>query len=66
VSRVRANLTELTVTVPIDARLVTRLIVDQFPHWSHLPVVPVVPGGWDNRTFRLGDAMSVRLPSDLG
>lgn len=47
----------------IDAALVRRLIADQFPAWGHLPVEPVLPGGWDNRTFRLGDALSVRLPS---
>jgi aminoglycoside phosphotransferase (APT) family kinase protein len=47
----------------IDVSLVRRLIGVQFPQWSHLPVAPVRPGGWDNRTFRLGAAMSVRLPS---
>lgn len=49
--------------VDIDVHLVRRLIADQFPQWSHLEVVPVEPGGWDNRTFRLGDRLSVRLPS---
>lgn len=52
--------------VPIDAALVRRLIATQFPEWAHLSVTPVVPGGWDNRTFRLGDRMSVRLPSAAG
>jgi aminoglycoside phosphotransferase (APT) family kinase protein len=47
----------------IDAALEERLIVAQFPHWVHLPVVTVEPGGWNNRTFRLGDDLSVRLPS---
>jgi hypothetical protein len=42
---------------------VKRLIHTQFPEWAELPVVPVENGGWDNRTFRLGDKMSVRLPS---
>jgi aminoglycoside phosphotransferase (APT) family kinase protein len=49
--------------VPIDAELVRRLIAAQFPQWSDLPVRAVEPGGWDNRTFRLGDHLSVRLPS---
>ncbi|ANT50845.1 aminoglycoside phosphotransferase family protein [Mesorhizobium amorphae] len=49
--------------VSIDTPLVRRLITAQFPHWADLPVEPVEPGGWDNRTFRLGDDMSVRLPS---
>jgi aminoglycoside phosphotransferase (APT) family kinase protein len=47
----------------MDAGLVRRLIAAQFPQWADLPVEPVVPGGHDNRTFRLGDELSVRLPS---
>ncbi|MDF2900438.1 MAG: aminoglycoside phosphotransferase [Phenylobacterium sp.] len=47
----------------IDADLVGRLITGQFPQWADLPIRPVIPGGWDNRTFHLGDAMTVRLPS---
>lgn len=50
----------------IDADLVRRLVASQFPHWAHLPVEAVVSGGWDNRTFHLGDEMSVRLPSAEG
>jgi aminoglycoside phosphotransferase (APT) family kinase protein len=49
--------------IHIDRALVKRLISDQFPRWASLPLYAVEPGGWDNRTFRLGDAMSVRLPS---
>ncbi|SCK46926.1 aminoglycoside phosphotransferase family protein [Streptomyces sp. WMMB 322] len=51
---------------PIDAALVRKLIASQFPRWAHLPVTPVAAGGNDNRTFRLGDAMTVRLPSAEG
>lgn len=47
----------------IDAALVSRLIASQFPEWAQLPVRPVALSGWDNRTFRLGEEMSVRLPS---
>jgi aminoglycoside phosphotransferase (APT) family kinase protein len=47
----------------IDAALVSRLIASQFPQWASLPVRPVALSGWDNRTFRLGETMSVRLPS---
>lgn len=47
----------------IDASLARRLIATQFPQWSDLDVQPIEPGGWDNRTFRLGDRMTVRLPS---
>ena len=50
----------------MDADLVRRLVAAQFPHWAGLPVTPVVPGGHDHRTFRLGDELSVRLPSGEG
>ena len=49
--------------VTITPELVSRLVADQFPQWAHLPVRPVTIDGWDNATFRLGDALSVRLPS---
>ena len=52
-----------TVQPLIDTALVRRLIAQQFPEWSALPVKPVAFGGWDNRTFHLGDRMTVRLPS---
>ncbi|MEH0843982.1 aminoglycoside phosphotransferase family protein [Micromonospora sp. CPCC 205711] len=51
---------------PLDAALVRRLVAGQFPRWAHLPVRSVDAGGWDNRTFHLGDAMTVRLPSAPG
>lgn len=47
----------------INMSLVSRLIAAQFPHWADLPIEPVESDGWDNRTFRLGDEMAVRLPS---
>ncbi len=47
----------------IDVDLVRRLIDAQFPQWSGLAVRPVERDGWDNTTFRLGERMSVRLPS---
>lgn len=47
----------------IDAALVRRLIAAQFPHWAELFLSPLEPGGWDNRSFRLGEDMVVRLPS---
>ncbi|MDN3242792.1 aminoglycoside phosphotransferase family protein [Glycomyces tritici] len=50
----------------ITADLVTALIAEQFPGWADLPVRPVPRQGWDNRTFRLGDDLSVRLPSAAG
>ncbi|WP_240183730.1 aminoglycoside phosphotransferase family protein [Leifsonia aquatica] len=50
----------------IDAALVRRLVDTQFPQWRDLPIAPVEHDGWDNRTFRLGDDLSVRLPSAAG
>ncbi|MFI5713333.1 aminoglycoside phosphotransferase family protein [Kribbella sp. NPDC051620] len=50
----------------IDAGLVRRLIKAQFPQWSDLPITPVKVDGWDNRTYRLGDALTVRLPTAAG
>ena len=47
----------------ITPEFVARLVAAQFPHWADLPVRPVDVDGWDNATFRLGDGMSVRLPS---
>ena len=52
-----------TPPVSINAALVRRLVAAQFPEWADLPVNLVEPGGWDNRTFRLGASMTVRLPS---
>lgn len=50
-------------TPAIDASTVARLIAAQLPAWAHLPIRAVEPGGWNNRTFRLGSEMLVRLPS---
>lgn len=50
----------------IDAALVTRLVAAQFPEFADLPVRPAPVEGWDNRTYRLGDDLSVRLPSAEG
>ncbi|KIE05284.1 hypothetical protein NF27_DT00580 [Candidatus Jidaibacter acanthamoeba] len=46
----------------IDASLVRRLIAAQFPQWADLPIKLMRPEGWDNKTFRLGDQMTIRLP----
>jgi aminoglycoside phosphotransferase (APT) family kinase protein len=47
----------------ITPALVSRLVAAQFPQWAGRPVRPVELDGWDNATFRLGEDMSVRLPS---
>lgn len=49
--------------VNITLSCVVDLIAEQFPDWGDLPIKRVEPGGHDNRSFRLGDAMLIRLPS---
>ncbi len=49
--------------IDINIPLVRQLLAAQFPLWANLPISLVEPNGWDNRTFRLGNDMSVRLPS---
>lgn len=50
-------------SVDIDGALVSQLITSQFPQWADLPITPAEFDGRDNRTFRLGSDMLVRLPS---
>ncbi|HEV7657082.1 MAG TPA: aminoglycoside phosphotransferase family protein [Mycobacteriales bacterium] len=52
--------------IGIDVPLVRALVAAQFPQWADLEVRPVGMSGWDNRTFRLGPSMTVRLPSAAG
>ena len=51
--------------INIEVALVRKLIATQFPQWVDLAVKPVKHGGWDNRSFHLGEHMIVRLPSAL-
>ena len=48
----------------INEDLVVQISAAQFSQWANLPIKPVEVSGWDNRTFRLGNDMSVRLPSE--
>ena len=50
--------------VKIDLPLVQRLVKEQFPEWANLVIKPVETSGWDNRTFHLGQDLTVRLPSN--
>lgn len=50
----------------LNTRLVSQLIASQFPEYAHLPVKPIAKSGHDNRTFHLGNNLSVRLPSAAG
>ena len=47
----------------VVAGQVRRLVAEQFPQWSDLPIEAVAAGGWDNWTFHLGAEMLVRLPT---
>lgn len=46
----------------IDEPLVRRLLREQFPEWSALPLARIEPEGTVNAIFRLGDELAVRLP----
>ncbi|MFV3010846.1 aminoglycoside phosphotransferase family protein [Clostridium botulinum] len=48
----------------ISVELVRKLINEQFPEFDNLEVKLIEKNGHDNRTFHLGDTMSVRLPSE--
>ncbi len=50
--------------IEISLALVQQLVCEQFPQWAYLPIKPVESSGWDNRTFHLGDTMTIRLPSN--
>ena len=50
----------------LGVELVARLVAAQHPRWADLDVRPVPVQGNDNRTFRLGDELLVRLPSAAG
>lgn len=47
----------------ITVDLAKKLIFEQFPQWSHLEINAVKNSGHDNRTFHLGDDLTIRLPS---
>ena len=57
------RLPEPPVRPELDISVPRRLIERQFPQWAELPIEPAQDDGWDNRTFRLGDELSIRLPS---
>ncbi len=48
--------------VEVDEALVRGLLREQHPDLADLPLRRA-PHGWDNVTFRLGDALAVRLPA---
>ena len=43
----------------IDVSLVRRLLAEQFPHWTDLPIVRVKSAGTENAIYRLGDDLAI-------
>ncbi|MGN6669939.1 MAG: aminoglycoside phosphotransferase family protein [Candidatus Nucleicultricaceae bacterium] len=56
-------MTKATQPPHITADLARSLIKEQFPEYAHLNVTSVEKQGHDNRTYRLGDDMLIRLPT---
>lgn len=52
--------------IDITLQIAKELIAEQFPEYLELPIESVEFSGIDNRTFRLGDDMLMRLPSAKG
>jgi len=48
---------------PISIQLAHQLIADQFPEFSDLPISDIEQQGHDNRTYRLGSDMLIRMPT---
>ena len=49
----------------VDVSLARELVDGRFPEWAGLPLQAVEPGGFDHRSFRLGDELVVSIPSGL-
>ncbi|GLY77051.1 aminoglycoside phosphotransferase family protein [Actinoallomurus iriomotensis] len=49
-----------------DPDLVRRLVRGRFPQWADLPVERLASGGTVNAVYRLGEALTVRLPLTAG
>ncbi|WP_425647081.1 aminoglycoside phosphotransferase family protein [Agrobacterium leguminum] len=49
--------------IVVSTEQVRALVDSQFPQWAGLNIRPVELSGWDNRSFRLGDDMLIRMPS---
>ncbi|MCX7114309.1 MAG: aminoglycoside phosphotransferase family protein [Gammaproteobacteria bacterium] len=47
----------------ITADLAHQLIAEQFPEYAHLPITSVEQQGHDNRTYRLGNDLLIRMPT---
>lgn len=48
----------------INIDLARKLIAEQFPEYNHLLIKSVEKQGHDNRTYRLGNELLIRMPTD--
>lgn len=53
----------MTTTFMPTLDLARKLIAEQFPEYASLPIVDVEKQGHDNRTYRLGEHMLIRMPT---
>lgn len=53
----------ITQPFPITVDLAQKLIAEQFAEFAYLPVTSVKKQGHDNRTYRLGSKMLIRMPT---
>ncbi|MFV0255653.1 MAG: phosphotransferase [Erysipelotrichaceae bacterium] len=42
------------------------IIEEQFPEYESYKITQVLPGGHDNRTFKIGEELTIRIPSNIG
>lgn len=50
--------------IKITTDLASKLISEQFPEFAHLKIKSVAEQGHDNRTYRLGNDMLIRMPTE--
>lgn len=53
----------MTTTFTPTPDLARKLIAEQFPEYASLAITDVEKQGHDNRTYRLGDHMLIRMPT---
>jgi aminoglycoside phosphotransferase (APT) family kinase protein len=53
----------MTTTFAPTLDLARKLIAEQFPEYASLAITDVEKQGHDNRTYRLGDHMLIRMPT---
>lgn len=49
--------------INIISTLAHQLIAEQFPEYAHFPITAVTKQGHDNRTYRLGNNLLIRMPT---